>query len=243
MISRVIINADDFGLTSGVSRAIVEAHRNGIVSSTTVLANCDQKLLEEAQELSKQNPKLGIGAHLVLTTRKPLLDTHKTLVDDMGNFKYRFDTIDDLIDTNEVYAEWKAQIERLQEYFTLTHFDSHHHVHMNPKLSSIAHKLSDEFKLPIRAQHDRFPRQIETELGFYDQAVTTETLINAMSNRKGLIEIMVHPGYADDVFLDEISSYSAMREKELEILTNSEIQDFLKKENIELVNYGVIHLK
>ena len=47
MINRLIVNADDFALTSGISRAIVEAHQKGIVTSTTILGNCDEKLLEE----------------------------------------------------------------------------------------------------------------------------------------------------------------------------------------------------
>ena len=60
MIKRLIVNADDFALTSDISRAIIESFQNGVVTSTTILANCDAKLLEEAIELSKQNPDLGI---------------------------------------------------------------------------------------------------------------------------------------------------------------------------------------
>ena len=102
MIKRLIVNADDFGITSEVSRAIVEAHQKGIVTSTTILANCDDKVLEEAVELSKQNPNLGIGAHLVLTMRAPILKDQPDLIDNMGNFRFNYDDMDE-IDLELVY--------------------------------------------------------------------------------------------------------------------------------------------
>lgn len=242
MIKRLIVNADDFGMTSGVSRAIVEAHQKGIVTSTTILANCDDKVLEEAVELSKQNPNLGIGAHLVLTMRAPILKDQPDLIDNMGNFRFNYDDMDE-IDPELVYLEWKAQLDRLSQHFKLTHIDSHHHVHMHKTLQPIARRLSKEYKLPLRSEKDNFPFGIKVALGFYKENATIDYLKNVMSEEKGLLEIMVHPGYADDTFLQEISSYSNERQNELEILCSDEIKEFIESEDIELVNYAFIHLK
>lgn len=238
MINRLIVNADDFALTSGISRAIVEAHQKGIVTSTTILGNCDEKLLEEAVELSRQNPELGIGAHLVLTTRKPLLEDHKTLVDELGNFE-----LNENADLDEIYEEWKAQIIRLKEHFKLTHIDSHHHVHLREELKPIAIRLSKEFKLPMRSDVDNFPFGIKVDAGFYRDSVSVDYIKEACEKEKGLLEIMVHPGYADDTFLQEISSYSLPRQKELEVLCDDSLKEFIEENNIELVNYSFIHLK
>lgn len=243
MIKRLIVNADDFALTSDISRAIIESFQNGVVTSTTILANCDAKLLEEAIELSKQNPDLGIGAHLVLTTRKPILKEHKTLVDVFGNFKYITGSFDETIDVEEVYLEWKAQLDRLKAHFNLTHIDSHHHVHMSPKLHSIARRLSKEYKLPLRSRTDNFPFGIKTALGFQGENATVEYLKSVIESEKGLLEIMVHPGYENDIFLEEISDYNTERYTELKVLCSDEIKTFLEENEIELVNYSFIHLK
>ncbi len=243
MVTKIIFNADDFALTSDITSAIIESHKNGVVMSTTVLGNADSKLLEEASELSKQNPKLGVGAHLVLTTRKPILSTHTTLVDQAGFFNLSSNSLSSEISLEEVYEEWKAQLTRLKEYFDLTHIDSHHHVHLDPRINKIARRLGREFKLPLRSLRDNFPKEVKADLGFYKETVTLDYLINLMSKQKGLVEVMVHPGYDSDVFLHEISSYTADREKELEILTSPELKDYIKENNIQLVNYGFIKLK
>ena len=242
MISRLIINADDFAMTALVSAAIIEAHQQGVVTSTTILGNCDQKLLEEAVEYSKHNPDLGFGAHLALTTRRPLLDTHKTLVDALGNFGVKHETVDQ-VDPEEVYEEWRAQLNRLSKHFNLTHIDSHHHVHLHPKLRSVVRRLGEEYCIPIRDTKDGFPKRIHADLGFYGEDVTLEYLKDVMENHKGLIEIMVHPGYKDDLFLQEISSYVEMREVELEILKSQELKDYIAANDINLVNYSVIQLR
>lgn len=243
MIKRVIFNADDFGLTSGITRAIIEAHKEGVVNSTTVLGNCEEKLLIEAADLASQVPGLGVGAHLVLTTGKPVLDEHKTLLDERGFFKFKSDTIDESIDLKELYEEWKAQLKRLQEHFEITHIDSHHHVHLDDRLHKVVRRLSREFKLPIRSVRDNFPTEIKADLGFYGESANLQYLIDTMSRMYGLVEFMVHPGYEDDTFLQEISSYHEEREKELEILKSKELKQFLENNHIKNINYAQIHRK
>ncbi len=243
MINRVIFNADDFALTSGITRAIIESHNNGVVMSTTVLGNCDEKLLIEAADLAKQHPKLGVGIHLVLTTRSPLLDTHKTLVDELGNFNIDANTPSDSVDLNEVYDEWKAQIKRISEHFDITHIDSHHHVHLDSRLNKIARRLSREFKLPMRSVRDNLPTEVRCDLGFYDETATLEHLYETMARYSGTLEFMVHPGAKEDLFLEEISRYNAKRYDETVLLTSDELRKFLKDNKIKVTNYRSIKRK
>src|SRR5215475_8660770 len=74
-VRRLIVNADDFGLTSGVNRAIVEAHTQGIVTSATLMAN--GSALQGAAQLAQSVPHMSIGCHVVLVDGKPISDKSK----------------------------------------------------------------------------------------------------------------------------------------------------------------------
>ena len=69
---RLIVNADDFGFTAGVNRAIVEAHTRGIVTSSTLMAN--GRAFEDAARLAASVPRLSVGCHVVLIDGTPVLD-------------------------------------------------------------------------------------------------------------------------------------------------------------------------
>jgi predicted glycoside hydrolase/deacetylase ChbG (UPF0249 family) len=132
MSSRLIVNADDYGRSSEVSRGIREAHLNGVVSSTTCLmnfANIDEDIALALQE----TPKLGLGVHLVLTAGNPLLppDQIPTLTAGDGAFPKYDPFFHGLaqIDAVQLKAEWRAQIEKFIRISGQkpTHLDSHHH--------------------------------------------------------------------------------------------------------------------
>src|SRR6202035_1894274 len=71
-VRRLIVNADDFGFTAGVNRAIAEAHTNGIVTSSTLMAN--GSAFNDAIRFAKQLPELSVGCHVVLIDGEPVLD-------------------------------------------------------------------------------------------------------------------------------------------------------------------------
>src|SRR5882724_9566876 len=142
---RLIINADDFGLTNGVNRAVAEAHKHGVVSSATLMAN--GHAFEQAIALAHGQPRLGVGCHIVLVDGAPLLDQTavRSLLDQRGNsggphFRQgisRFGVLALLrqLDENEIEAEATAQIRKLQEAgITVTHIDSHKHTHLFPRV-------------------------------------------------------------------------------------------------------------
>ena len=130
MIKRLIVNADDYGLSEGVCLGILKAHRDGILTSTTCMMNMEN--IEKYLEMTKDYPNLGLGVHLNITVGKPL--TNVSFVDEKGNFKSRdtYTNREAIVSQEELYQEWKAQIEKFIKIMghKPTHLDSHHHVHL-----------------------------------------------------------------------------------------------------------------
>jgi len=156
MLKRLIVNADDYGRTQGVSSGIRSAHINGIVTSTTAMMNIPgvENDLEKAQQ---DCPQLGLGVHLVLTAGKPLLPASQvpTLTDGKDHFPSALQFIKFMpgIDPDQVRSEWSSQI---QKFIRLTgkkpdHLDSHHHTsYFSKTLFQIMLELAGKFECAIR---------------------------------------------------------------------------------------------
>jgi hopanoid biosynthesis associated protein HpnK len=140
-VRRLIVNADDFGYTPGVNRAITEAHSNGIVTSSTLMAN--GSVFADAVQAAQQLPELSIGCHVVLIDGEPILDAKSipTLVsgngtgnefrDGLKSFALR--AISGRIDPDQVEAEASAQVRKLQSAgIVVSHVDTHKHTHLFP---------------------------------------------------------------------------------------------------------------
>jgi len=142
---RLIINADDFGMTSGVNRAILESHRAGSVTSCTLMAN--EAAVEEAVALAAQAPSLGVGCHVVLVDGRPVSPASQVLSllnavnGDEAHFRpgvaqLAFAAVSGKIQASEVQTEASAQIDRLQSRgVALSHVDCHMHSHILPVVS------------------------------------------------------------------------------------------------------------
>ena len=158
MAKKLIVNADDFGRSAGVNRGVIEAHRRGIVTSTSLMVN--MPAAEEAFALAEGCPDLGVGVHLVFTAGRPILPPERvpTLVDGEGNFLAR-----DLwllrieeVDLAQLKAELRAQIERFMERRGRpTHLDCHHFVHVYPPFFALIVELAAEYGLPMRVPFGR----------------------------------------------------------------------------------------
>jgi len=139
-VRRLIINADDFGLTSGVNRAIAEAHDHGVVTSATLMAN--SQAFEEAVQLAKSRSSLSTGCHIVLVDGKPLLDPARlsTLVDSRNRDAFRngvagfaLRALGRSLSADQIEAETIAQIRKLQtSTLEVSHLDTHKHTHIFP---------------------------------------------------------------------------------------------------------------
>jgi hopanoid biosynthesis associated protein HpnK len=140
-VRRLIVNADDFGLTSGVNRAITEAHRNGIVTSATLMAN--GSAFEEAAHMARSVPTLAVGCHVVLVDGSPVSPSAEVgSLTKNGNAQFhsslaRFAAraLRGRLDPAQVEREATAQIHKLQESgIQVTHLDTHKHTHMFPRV-------------------------------------------------------------------------------------------------------------
>lgn len=138
-VRRLIVNADDFGLTSGVNRAIAELHAEGLVTSTSLMARAGAT--DEAIAMALATPSLGVGCHVVLVDGEPVLAPERipSLVDRRtGQFLPTLSAflprlLTGRIRTAEIEAEAAAQFALLQgRGVLLTHFDAHKHTHMFP---------------------------------------------------------------------------------------------------------------
>ena len=141
---QLIVNADDFGLTAGVNRAIVEAHRDGVVSSTTLMAS--GAAFNDAVESARALPKLSVGCHVVLTDGAPVsppgaVDTllairsaePEKFYSSLSAFAARA-TLGGF-DREQLVAEITAQIRKIQATgLEVTHLDSHKHAHIFPEI-------------------------------------------------------------------------------------------------------------
>ena len=161
-MKRLIVNADDFGLTPGVNRAIIEAHTHGIVTSATLIAN--MPAFDEAVALAKSQPQLGIGLHFNLTQGKPVAPPHlvRSLLNPDGEFlgtstKLARRWLAGQLQRKEVDIELRAQIETLLNAgLTITHVDSHKHAHVLPPImTALAETLSAYGIRAIRLPRER----------------------------------------------------------------------------------------
>lgn len=140
----LIVNADDYGLSPAVSRGILAAWREGIVTSTTFLVNLPASA--ESARLLAGAPGLGVGLHLNLTTGPPVLPPRSvpSLVGPDGTFVKSLWRLRYRVRAEEVRREWEAQVDRFVALVGRlpTHLDSHHHVHALPGLAAVLADLA-----------------------------------------------------------------------------------------------------
>jgi hopanoid biosynthesis associated protein HpnK len=139
-VRRLIVNADDFGFTAGVNRAIIEAHTRGIVTSSTLMAN--GRAFADAVRLAKTVPGLSVGCHVVLIDGEPVLEAKRlpSITSSSGGNSFR-DGLKSFaaralvgrLDPGEIEAEASAQIRKLQSAgVPVSHVDTHKHTHLFP---------------------------------------------------------------------------------------------------------------
>jgi len=138
-VRRLIVNADDFGLTHGVNLAIAEAHQRGIVTSTTLMAN--SKAFDEAAEIAKSNSNWSVGCHVVLVDGEPLVEPGRVRSLVASGTERFHDGLSAVtmraalgrLDSDQVETEAIAQIRKLQDRgIKVSHVDTHKHTHMFP---------------------------------------------------------------------------------------------------------------
>jgi len=150
-MKKLIVNADDFGLTEGVNRAIIDGHRHGIITSTTVMAN--GMAFDSAVAASSTTPSLGVGVHLNLTQGRPVSSASHipSIVTPEGFFYPTPGMLARRVLTRKaklshIESELRSQIEKIASAgIRITHLDSHKHIHVLPAIFNVVLKLAREY--------------------------------------------------------------------------------------------------
>jgi predicted glycoside hydrolase/deacetylase ChbG (UPF0249 family) len=226
---RLIVNADDFGLSRGVTDGILEAHTRGIVTSTSLMVRSAHAA--EAVVRARAHPELSIGLHL-----------------DLGEWAYRNETwvplyeVATLDDAQAVNEEVRRQLATFRDLVGRdpTHLDSHQHVHAREPLRSIARDLARELRVPLRHETPgvnycgRFYGQM-TDGSPLEGSITTGALIETISRLEpGTTELACHPGYAAD--LDTM--YRDERALEVAVLCDPRVRATIDANGIELRSFA-----
>ena len=160
-MKNLIVNADDLGWTEGVNRGIAEAHRKGLVTSTSLLAN--GRAFVSALKVAAANPELGVGIHLNLSDGPPTAKVQEVrgLVNEAGEMEAGPESLllriaGRSLPLDEVEREWDAQIQKVRDAgIAPTHLDGHKHVQMLPGLFEIALRLAKKHGIrAIRVAHE-----------------------------------------------------------------------------------------
>ena len=166
-MKRMIVNADDFGLATNVTEGILDASRDGIVSSTSLMVGAPDA--ERAAQLALQEPELAVGIHLTLVDGKPvepagrvasLLGRNGRFFDDYRHFIRQY--VAGRIRQSEVRAECVAQIKRFLDLGLVpTHLDSHQHIHLLPGIFEVVQDLCEKYgirrlRIPVGGWLDKW---------------------------------------------------------------------------------------
>jgi len=206
----LIVTADDFGLSHGVNRGIVEAHREGILTSTSLMVH--RPAAEQAAALARESPALSVGLHLELDPAAA--DVPTELDRQLGRFT-------DLVGAPP------------------THVDSHHDVHKNPRVLPHVQAWAERIGVPVRGgsrvRHlSKFYGQWggETHL----EQISVEGLLRLLDAElgPGVTELTCHAGYVDEGLT---SSYTVEREAELRTLCDPRVRAALAERGVRLVGF------
>ena len=249
---KLIVNGDDFGYSESVSAGILRAHRDGIVTATTLMTNAPHTAA--AARLARTTPSLDVGVHLVATFDRPLTDPARvrSLVDAEGKFFRPKELMSRQPDREEALIEYTAQYDRARELLGRepSHLDTHHWVHDHPTLEwaigELARKTGAAVRIHSDAQRDRLrARGVRTPDHFarefqYEGKVGVDqllALLEGLVKRKGVTELMCHPGEADEALVKR-SGYARERPTELATLTDPRVRAAVKKLGITLATFA-----
>lgn len=160
-MKNLIVNADDLGWTEGVNRGIAEAHRGGLVTSASLLAN--GRAFVSALDVARSNLELGVGVHLNLSNGPPTANPNEvsSLLNAQGQLHLATGAlflriVTSRLNLDEVQREWEQQIRKVRGAgISPTHLDGHKHVHMLPGLFEIAVRLAKKHGIRgIRISHE-----------------------------------------------------------------------------------------
>ncbi len=242
MPCQLIINADDLGYDPAVTKGIVRAMREGVVTSTTFMVNTPH-----SEDAAREAQGLSVGLHLNLARHPPLSKVPAALLRDGAFDEPRAGELPPEV----VRAEALAQLARLQEWLGVeaTHVDVHKHLHQHPGVLEGLAAAAREAKLPVRsidAPMRQFLRSrgVATNDHFIGDAGkkahwTLEQLERDLAQlpADGIVELMCHPGYAPT---HTKSGYAHQREVELQTFIHPRARELLQRAGVALVDFRAV---
>lgn len=262
----LVVNADDFGYTRDVNAGIVEAHVQGILTATTLMAN--GPAFDDAVRLARENRTLDIGCHLVLVQGASLARRGQMLPATIGEL-LRALTLRRI----DAYAELKPQVERILDAgLAPLHLDTHKHTHLWPPVLDAVARLSQEFRIPwVRRPFDlplvagdvplskrlvsravcSLRTSVHRKLTAHGCRTTDHFAGFQITGRfraaelaaviralpEGSTEFMCHPGRCTDELRRAATRLKESREAELEALTSREVREALEVRGAKLISY------
>ena len=261
---RLIVNADDFGYNHDVNEGIVEGHRCGILTATTLMANGNA--FDNAVALARETPSLDVGCHVVLVEGRSVLDPSRELPSTVK------DLIQALLRRGHflLYEEIAAQVRKLiGAGIHPSHIDSHKHTHLLPPVLEAVAKVAREFDIQwVRRPFDfgiddrarivkravalgmglmrpRFAsalnglRTTDHFTGFQvTGALNDERLARTLEQLpEGLTEFMCHPGRLGPELRSARTRLKESRAIELAALVSPGTRSALERYGIELVGF------
>jgi hopanoid biosynthesis associated protein HpnK len=164
-MKRLIVNADDLGISPGTNRAIADCFARGIVTSASLLIN--MPAAEDALRVVREHPTLAVGLHVCLTSGRSVLPASEVplLVDDTQALRHSFPSLAWLLrsrDRAAALTQLAAEIDAqaalaVRSGVTLNHLDSHQHVHMLPGLFAIVADVARRAGVPVRVSYEPCP--------------------------------------------------------------------------------------
>lgn len=265
----LVVNADDFGFTRDVNLGIVEAHTQGILTATTLMAN--GAAFDDAVRLAREHPQLDVGCHLVLVQGPSLARRGQDLPRSVGQLVHAV-TLGRL----QPYTELRPQIERILDAgLQPLHLDTHKHTHLWPSVLDAVARLSEEFRIPwVRRPFDlplaagdvpwskqlisraagslrrRFHRKLyehgcRTTDHFAGFQITGRYRAAELASLirglpDGITEFMCHPGRCTEELRCATTRLRESREAELAALTSPEVRDALHQRGALLSGYKAL---
>lgn len=263
MSVRLIVNADDFGFTRDVNEGILEAHRRGILTATTLMANGDA--FDHAVELANGCRSLDVGCHLVLVQGQSVADPTRSLPGTITELARNL-----LQRRIPVYEELLAQIRKIvRAGIRPSHIDTHKHTHLFPPVLDAVARLAQEFRIPyVRRPFDcevdpgagllksavavgmriarpvfaRTLRDVRTTdhfIGFQATGTMNEERLAAIITQvpPGLTELMCHPGRLGTELSSAATRLKQTREIELKALISPRISDLVRQRGVKLCSF------
>ena len=237
---KLIINADDFGLSKSITDGIIVGILGGYITSTTIMSNMDYA--EYAIKQAIKNNISCIGLHINLTVGRPIIK-NSNLTDSNGIFLYNKNQIEnEKLTYEDVYNEINAQIEKIKEYgndkIKIDHLDFHHHLLSNDIIKKAALDIAKDLNIPVRNQNItnyKCPDILYRDFTINNVNIDNlKQMISKYNNKDIVVEIMTHPGYVDE-YTKSITSYLG-RENELNVLKEAKSIGLFN--DIELISFS-----